>query len=232
MVTARELITLQADALFTYDASGRMLRTNDPDSTPAPRVFLGRTREGNVLRVRHDISDDLAGRLAPLACAEPVDADLEQPPVGASRIRALFGEESPPFGGSAGGPAFRFPEVLATPSTAVRLSESNAYLLTEFAWLPGALWEWRPCLASIEDGQAVSICFSSRRSDRVAEAGVETLPRYRGRGHATNAVSAWAQAIRDEGLIPLYSTSWDNLASRSVARRLGLVQYGADWSLP
>jgi hypothetical protein len=36
--------------------------------------------------------------------------------------------------------------------------------------------------------------------------------------------------VRRENRIPLYSTSWDNAASRGVARRLGLVLYGADLS--
>jgi predicted GNAT family acetyltransferase len=60
---------------------------------------------------------------------------------------------------------------------------------------------------------------------------VETLEGYRGRGHAPAAVAAWARAVRATGRIPLYSTSWDNLASQAVARKLGLIPYGADFSL-
>jgi hypothetical protein len=33
------------------------------------------------------------------------------------------------------------------------------------------------------------------------------------------------------GLLPLYSTSWDNAASLSVARKLELRACGNDWSL-
>ncbi len=43
--------------------------------------------------------------------------------------------------------------------------------------------------------------------------------------------ASWASATRATGQIPLYSTSWDNHASRAVARELGLVQYAADLSL-
>jgi predicted GNAT family acetyltransferase len=76
-----------------------------------------------------------------------------------------------------------------------------------------------------------SVCFSARNTPVAAEAGVDTVEEFRGRGYAPAVVAAWARAVRQEGRVPLYSTSWDNLASRSVARKLGLVMYGADFSL-
>ena len=75
---------------------------------------------------------------------------------------------------------------------------------------------------------------TARLTDRAAEAGVETLEPYRGHGYAAVVAAGcagWAHAIRATGRIPLYSTSWDNLASQGVARRLRLVQYGTDLSL-
>ncbi|MFE6795751.1 GNAT family N-acetyltransferase [Paenibacillus chitinolyticus] len=78
---------------------------------------------------------------------------------------------------------------------------------------------------------AVSVCFSARSSDKAAEAGVETLKDYRGKGYAMRVTSSWAQAIRRSGRIPLYSTSWDNYSSQSIAKRLRLHFYGTDISI-
>ena len=74
----------------------------------------------------------------------------------------------------------------------------------------------------------MSFCCSVRISPQADEAGVETLEDYRGRGYATNVVAGWAIAVRELGRIPLYSTSWDNVVSQSVAKKLGLILYGVD----
>ena len=87
----------------------------------------------------------------------------------------------------------------------------------------------QPYLAVIEDSQAVSICRSVRSSSRAHEAGVDTLTGYRRRGYATSVVAAWALAVCALNRIPLYSISWNNVASQGVARRLGLIQYGVDY---
>jgi hypothetical protein len=44
-------------------------------------------------------------------------------------------------------------------------------------------------------------------------------------------VAAWAATLRASGRVPIYSTSWDNLASQAVARKLGLPLFGAEMSL-
>jgi hypothetical protein len=80
----------------------------------------------------------------------------------------------------------------------------------------------------IQGGRAVSVCCSVRVSDRAHEAGVETHAGFRGRGHAGAAVTVWADLVRKLDRIPFYSTSWKNDASRAVARKLGLDQFGSD----
>jgi hypothetical protein len=44
-----------------------------------------------------------------------------------------------------------------------------------------------------------------------------------------NVVAAWAEAVRRSGALPLYSTSSDNLASQSVATKLGATPFGVDF---
>lgn len=68
-------------------------------------------------------------------------------------------------------------------------------------------------------------------TDRAAEAGVETLAPFRGRGLATAAVACWARAVQRGGRLALYGTTWENAASRGVARRLSARFYGETWQV-
>ena len=88
----------------------------------------------------------------------------------------------------------------------------------------------QPTVAVLEDNLAVSVCYSSRLTDHVAMAGVETLEPFRGRGYATAVVAGWARAVRAMGRIPLYGTTWDNRSSQGVARKLRLMRYGTEFS--
>jgi RimJ/RimL family protein N-acetyltransferase len=88
-----------------------------------------------------------------------------------------------------------------------------------------------PLVATVVQDTAVSICFCARLNPQAAEAGVETTEAARGYGYASAAVAGWAAAMRQHGVIPLYSTSWANVASQGVARKLGMVCYGEDWSI-
>ena len=121
---------------------------------------------------------------------------------------------------------------LQTP-TGVQMAEDEKLLLHNFrGWLPGEIAAGRaPMMAIVEDGYPVSICSCARRSDKAAEAGLETAEAFRGRGYGPRVTAAWALAVRASGRIPLYSTSWDNAASLAVARKLGLVAYAGNWSL-
>ena len=129
------------------------------------------------------------------------------------------------------GPAFAFPETVEEPDATVLVDEVRLLARHFSGWTAPRFRGRSPVVAVVEDGDAVSVCFCARRSDTAAEAGLETAAAFRGRGLGPQVAAAWALAVRASGRIPLYSTSWSNAASLSVARKLGLVAYANGWSL-
>lgn len=224
------------DTLFRCDADGRLRQVNEIDGPVAPCFYLGRTAQGNVWRVRHDVPAPVADELDRLCRAEPVTADLAQPPRQAAAIQALL-EAYAPVTQAYSGPAYWVAEDSPVPSHVTRITQANADLLPdEFGWMATLLRQvdvavLGPVAAAVDHGRAVALCFCSRLPGRATEAGVETLPAWRGQGHATAAVAGWAAAVRRAGIIPLYSTTWDNLASQRIAQKLNMRRYGADWWL-
>lgn len=225
----RHLMRLHIAALYTTDAAGRLLRVNEPAGGPAPRFFVGRTRDGSEWRVRDDMTD--ARLLRDLESAVERDGD---------DVAALVAPQFPTryesiLAGNApvqriwSGPAFHCLANLPTDSRPVHVTDANAEILGRFLspWLPDVVTA-QPLFALTVNGDAVAVCASVRITDAAHEAGVETVPEYRGRGYAGAVVSAWAAAVRRAGAEPLYSTSWQNVASQSVARMLGLRQFGVD----
>ena len=229
-----QLLDLQIDALFTHDAAGRISFVNEPGGDRAPRFFFGRTGEGNRWRVRDDLPEGLARRLHDLAADEPVRDDLRAEPRHLAAFRAALGTMHE-VQSSYTGPAYRFPEALPELAATTQLAYADLHLLGRMGWNINAeaagFAAREPYLAIVADGAVVSVCFGSRRTGRAAEAGLETLAEYRGRGYGPAVAAAWARDVRASCRIPLYSTSWDNLASQAVARKLGLVQYATDLSL-
>lgn len=226
-----DLMRMQVEALFVHDANGHLLRINEPDPTnPAPRFFLGRTTSGNLWRTRADLLPELAAALDALAADEPVVSNLREPPRYEDDYIQLL-ERYNPISNNNSGPAFTLPDLVPAPTT-VTLTQDNEHLAeAHFSWLLGALDDYAPVTVIVEDGAAVAACFCSRITASVAEAGVYTEEAYRGRGYAAEVVRGWAAAVRASGRQPLYSTSWSNIASQQVVRKLGAVMYGVDYSL-
>jgi RimJ/RimL family protein N-acetyltransferase len=225
------LMELHVEALFRHTPEGRLVETREPDPVRAPRFFLGRTRKGNLWRFRDDLPASLVRSLDALVAAEPVLPELPREPASLSQLRELLHEHEE-IQHTEVGPAYSFPEALSAPTQVLRITDESSHLLgEEFAWLRTEWAACAPALAVVIDERVVSVGFSSRVTGRAAEAGVNTLEAYRGQDYASQVVAAWAIAVREMGRVPLYSTSWDNLASKGVARRLGLRLYGMDLSL-
>jgi hypothetical protein len=223
-----DLMDLQAKTLFVHDQSGRMRTINAPRGKPAPAFFLGCTALGNVWRFRFDVSTTLARRLDALANSEPPLADPQAPPVTLEAIRRTFAEfgERPQ---EHTGPVYRFPERLKRPKGFVEIAEGNEQLLRfGFADLIPTLRMRQPMVAVVQDGVAISVCYSGRLTKYGAQAAVLTLNRYREQGYGTLVTLGWAIEARVRGLIPMFSCSWENAASLSIARKLELIQFGTD----
>ncbi|WP_424861712.1 hypothetical protein [Streptomyces sp. MMS24-I29] len=83
-----------------------------------------------------------------------------------------------------------------------------------------AVWAWSPRARLLAVGAGVG-----------ARARQAALADHRGRRLAPAVVAAWATRERRNKEVLFYSTSSDNHASRSVARRLGLTPSGWIWTV-
>jgi len=134
---------------------------------------------------------------------------------------------------AASGPAYAFPDDLPAAEVAV-LGPGDFQRVRELGWERAEFardFAVRAPFCAVLDGElAIALCFSARLTARAAEAGVTTHRVHRQRGLGATVVAAWARAIRATGRVPLYSTSWDNVASQALARRLGLRCYAEDFT--
>lgn len=216
---------LHVEALFSHDDAGRLTHVNDPIAAVAPRFFIGHTADGPVIRFRRGTASDVERELeaAALKAARVFDSPIDPSP-----YRAIL-DRSSPSGPAWAGPAFTFPSSLPEHVEAFLVTPENSHVLESHLapWIPDVT-SCEPMIAVAVDGHAVAVCASVRRTRRAHEAGVETVAAFRRRGYAASAAAEWARAVREAGRVPLYSTSWENEASRGLARKLVLVQFGSD----
>lgn len=231
MLNKLELMELQAKALFTYDNNNFMRNINDLDGAPAPRFFLGCTPDGNVLRFRYDLPQERISKLTNLVTTEPINNNITRDTIISDKIKGIL-QEHGEIQKIYEGPAYKLPRGIPFTSDVIKITNENVHLLeNSFDYMLSELQFWEPCFAKVLNGKAVSICFSSRITAASHEAGVETLSDYRGKGYAAEVVAAWAADIYKLNRIPTYSTSWDNIASQSVAKKLKCELYGTDLSI-
>ncbi len=226
------LMQLHMEALYTL-THGRITGVNQWDGGTPPRFHLGRTGAGHVFRCREDVPSDLSTALGKLVREEPVEPGPRRAPEHANEYLQLLAEHEP-VQRIWQGPAYALP-------VAVRLPvhpHTQPIKAGDERLLDAHLADWKvdvgrraPLVAAIHGGHAVAVCASARETGEACEAGVETAPPFRRHGHALRAVAAWAELVRRSGRLPLYSTSWDNVASQALAKKLGFVQIGVDYHL-
>jgi len=227
----RDLIQMHVEALFVHDTNGKLLRINEPDPTsPAPRFFLVRAAAGHLWRTRCDLPPDLSAGLGQLAASEPISGNLFELPRYGAEYMALLQPYTPLIAVDSEFDYY-LPEMDAPRDVVTITAENRSLVQTHFDWLYETFADYAPVVAAVVDGNAVAVCFCSRITPQVAEAGAYTQADYRGHGYATSVVQGWAVAVRSTGRLPLYGTSWSNHASQAIARKLGAVLYAVDYSL-
>jgi hypothetical protein len=228
-----ELAERHLDLLYERDGAGFLLRSRDPDVV-APLVHLVRTSAGNRWCFSAAFNRAERRQLHEAVSAEAVVYDSSEwegrPPSLAGVLPLLRSRGIDEH--QHRGPAFRFGEQIEAPRRAEVVGFVQlARAVPELTWVSDVAGTAYPvAVVRNDEGLAVSVCHCSRSTPWGAEAGVETAPD-RGRGLAVDAVLAWAAAVRSEGRVPLYSTSWRNTASRALAWKLGLQLYGEDCAI-
>jgi hypothetical protein len=213
------------ETLFVLDEERRIVSTREPNPAAGPAFILIRDGTTCAWAVHVDVPSRQAGELAALARSEPPVGEVTDPPRHANAYVALLG------GRIDSGPVFTFPSTIAASSEVVTITDLSQLERHLRGWTADELPERSPILGLMEDGHAVSVCFCARRSEKAAEAGLETALNFRGRGFGAQVAAAWARAILNSGRLPLYSTSWSNSASLAVARKLELSACASDWSV-
>jgi len=229
-----EAARLHLDALYERDARGRLVRPRGTGRVPAPRLHLVRTVEGNRWLLSSTLGQDLRDRLDALLASEPVLPDLDaaetRPPACREAVLATLGGRAPVE--EYRGPAFLFPALLppVEPPVEVLHVPDDERPHPGLAWLATFEAVDRPLVvARGSGGEAVACCHAARSGPEAVEAGLEVVEPYRRRGLGRAVTTGWAWAVRAAGRVPLYSTSWQNEASRATARSLGLLAYAEDW---
>jgi hypothetical protein len=225
-----DLLSRRVDTLYEADDQGRIVRSNEWDSRPAPRTHVMFTAHGAIARFRGDVPDHLAATLDAICRREPLVMPGADGPTVRRELMETLGDYAP-IQQVWCGPAYRLPKSMKPEAgLAIPIRHDDAQLLAScFPDWGADVPHRQPFVAVVEAGEAVCLCASVRISAAVHCAGVETHADYRQRGHALSAVAAWARAVRALGATPFYSTSWDNVASQRVAGRLGFEMVGVDF---
>lgn len=244
MLSDAELLAIQFQAALVLERAGRILTTNDPDRSPAPRFALAGCVSGNICGVRADVPDGIAAQLMDLAASEPPFFDRLGKPrhldryIGLLSYDALVPKPAPEI-------CYVLPNDIAYEhdiplicSESLEGQELRATLAAK--GIPTGLAKmgfadvsnfWDPWCVAMHDAEVASVAFAARLSETGACLGLATSPDLRGRGYAAAATAGWARmpALRSRALF--YSTSQTNISSQRVIARLGLRFLGSSLGL-
>lgn len=221
---------LHAEALYTMSAEQKLLTIREPwdtTSQPAPRFYLIRPLyEKPYVYFRSDIPKDLSVQLQSIVSEEPELAQPNEPVAFRDEYLKLL------QGGKVSEDAcFRVPPQFSLNAYVLTASTLGKHGDLYFPWLSEELNDVPFCAAYLNENQIVSVCRSVRILPNAEEAGIETEESYRRNGFALNALAVWAEVVRKNGSIPLYSADTSNVASLCLAQKAGCVFFGNGFSI-
>ena len=236
---AFRLLTINAAVMFVTDASGRMVRQNDPERSAAPLMHFSGCETGNLFLLRSDISAPVAQQISALVALEPPFAELGARPLFLDRYRELLGLDTPVPERSFA-QIHQLPRGLSFEHHAIIVKQGTAEGNKLFAELKRhglpAAWRamgfadvshlWEPWCVALVRGDIAAIAFAARLGEGGAEIGVATLPAFRGRKLAPAVTAGWSSLPQLVTRALFYSTTRDNTASQHVIARLGLPLVG------
>jgi RimJ/RimL family protein N-acetyltransferase len=223
-----DLLRLELEALWVTDDLGRLRHERTALGWPAPLLAVAACPAGLhwatssevPIEVQRAIGQRLAGERPARAVGwAPASADeLIQLLAGVADVAAPHG-----------GPSYVVPSLPVPSGIELRSSPDH-----DAASLRGLLPDedrelTAPWVVAMVDGAVAAVCETARSAPRSVEAGVWTYEPHRRQGLASAVVAAWSALVADRHAF--YSTSWDNLASQGVARRLGLRPLGDWWQV-
>lgn len=243
-MTDLDLLHLDSRTLFVLTEQGRILRENDPDRSPGPKLWFAGSADGNAWRLNHSVVRDVAAEIEALAAEEPsfqAQGTLPRHIARYEKLLAALGvcaERSLAL-------VHDLPHHLDIPRNAGLIASGSAggarfVADIESRGMPANLIDlhmrkvkdlWAPWVIHMEEGEVASMAFTARLAAEGAELGLVTAPKFRGRGFARLVTAAWTNlpALADRQLF--YGADRDNLASRRVIAYLGLRRIGVSLRL-
>ncbi len=227
------LLQLELETLWMTDDRGRIERCRADGVPFEPLLVVAAGRSGRCWAASVHVPTECDAAIAEaLVNAQPALAVGWAPECAAELLRII--DAVPTLGPLArplGGPSWLMEAPVDRAPTTVELHRSVDF--DAESWrerIPGRDRELtEPWVMAVVDDQVAAICETARSAPKSVEAGVWTYEPYRGRGLAVAVTAEWSSLVSARTVF--YSTSWDNVASQGVARRLGLEPLGHWWQI-
>lgn len=231
----RELMELQIQSLYIHNNEDDITEFNGPpgDEGKAPWVFVARTSESVHIRFHPVVSKAVRQAIIGLVKGDKNCLNFKEKLQSENQIIQILKNEELICDIIWNGPVYSCFKHQLIKSKVIEIHSENIDLCkTTFPNSYYDLHERPPAFAVVEDGLAVAICFcATEPKNKAVEAGVVTHKDFRQKGYGVRVVSAWIDSAIQRGLIPLYSTGWDNIGSMGIADKLGLKLFGSDFHI-